>query len=374
MKKSSLASLLAIPVFSFAGISNSLNAAPNPYPITQENQKIKTATVAASVIDFLLGTKILGDIGATEEVALGILGDLFETQGQREHEIDYATAGRNQFIINVADGRQAQLVQDEIGNVYLLMEGVIHPLAQEFINQARNISIEKTLNIENATLSPYNLGDLERRFNSGPTKEISQFYRVFKGGEYLSEIMSKFGVPASNISKFNGHGALVGGQHDPSNYWGIGEKRILNNKAKLPGGRMLYIIKEDYENEISAVFSYKWWRDLNNNEALDFNEINQIKRTFYENEDINIGAKYQTAESFIGDLEIKILKENTGELLAKNEMNISSNGSMVCQHVISAGTVPVGKYVIYTNLIDYMTLNTVSSKSEKFEIIERKNP
>ena len=356
MKKRTLVSLLAIPILSLVTTFNSFSATTfNSF--SQESEKIKTETVAAAVIDFLLGNPKTADkMKPTQKLALDIIGDLLETQGQREHEIEYAIAGRSQTTINTTDNSQARFVKDGSGNIFLVIDGVVHPIAQEFINQARNIS-----GIGNATLPPYNLNDLESMFN----EDINQHYRVQKGGEYLSDIAKKFDIPASNIFYWKSEGKLR-----PISK----QKKIWKNKKRIPRSLpfsshyTLLIIKE----KISAVFSYKWHRDLNNDGGLGFNEFNQIKRTFYNDEDFNIGIKYQTEKDFTGNLELKILEDYTGKLLMEEKMNItlSNGGSMISKYNFLAGKFSVGRYLIHTNLNDDIISRTISSKSERFEIIQ----
>jgi len=369
MKKSKLVSLLAIPFFSLATVVNSVNAIPfNSYQEAQESKKIKTKQVTAAVIDFLLRNPKTADKMKThEKIALDIIGDLLTTQDQREHELGYATAGRSQLTINTTDSRQAQFVKDESGNIYLVLDGVVHPIAQELVNQARNIPT-----IENATLSPYNLGGLESMFNSHPMESVTYNYRAQKGGEYLSDIAKKFDVPASNVFyKVD----VTGDWAFKSKYvWRpIKErKKIWENKKKISKRDRLWIVKEKYKNEISAVFSYKWHRDLNNDGVFNFNEFNQIKRTFYNDEDFNIGIHYQTEKGFTGNLEVKILEDNTGKLIWNEKTNItlSNGGPMISGHNIPARRFPIGIYLIHTNLNDDIISRTISSSSERFEIIQ----
>lgn len=353
MKRRTLLSLLAIPIFSVATTFNSFSQKPEE--------------VGASVIDFLLANPKTADkMKPSEGIALNIISDFLKTQGQRKHDIEYANAGRDQVTINTNDGRQAQFVKDGSGNIFLVVEGVIYPIAPELINQASSIP---STSIDNATLSPYNLRDLESMFNSNPTEDISQCYEVPRGGEYLSDIAKKFDVPESDICHY-WHGFSP---------WQITEKKFLENKVKIPrkegllppfrSQRFLYIHKDKYKNEISAVFSYKWYQDLNNDSSSGFNEFNQIKRTFYNDEDFNIAINYQTEKGFKGNLEIKVFEDYTGKPMSDIKKKIVTNGPRTyLDAFISAGNFPVGKYLINVNLINDNS-NTVSSKSEKFEII-----
>jgi len=373
MKKRTLVSLLAIPIFSLATTFNSFSHPTTFNSFSQESKKIKPKQVAASVIDFLLrNPKTADKMKPNERIALDIIGDLLKTQDQREHELEYATAGRNQLTINTTDGRQAQFVKDASGNIFLVMDGVIHPIAQELVYQARNIP-----SIDNATLPSYNLGGLESMFNSNPKENISQYYRVQKGGEYLSDIAKKFGVPESSI--------FVEGERDKVIYR-IGNSKILENRKKIKRstfkeGPNLLIFKEKYKNQISAAFSYKWHRDLNNDGGLCFSEFNQIKRTFYNDEDFNIGIQYQTEKGFIGNLELKIFGDYTGKLMMdkipgvifpnRPEIIHQNGGPVVEWQHIPAGSLPVGVYLININLINNYSNKVVSSKSERFEIIQK---
>jgi len=414
MKKSKLVSLLSIPVFSLAAATTSCYAPlevyhePQEYSnsqqsqeysnsqqsqeysnVSQEQQKypgIKTETVAAGVIDFLLGNpKTANLMNPTQQLALGIVGNLFATQGQRKHEIDYATAGKSQMIINTNDGRQAQFVRDPSGNVYIVMNNTIYPVSPELINQARGISpitsnIRNTPLIEGATLSPYNLIDLENRFNSSPMVEINQDYKVKKGGEYLSSIARDLGVSKADIFYWKD---LGGKSFLGCRYWAwsgsnyvlrpMSEVRELwESRKKIRKGSLLRIVRKKYKNEVSAVFSYKWCQDLNHDGVLSFDEFNQVKRTFYDNEDFNIGIKYQTEKGFKGALEIKILEGNTGEFLTNEKVDIVSNGPMLRWKSIPKGTFPEGTYLTHVNLIggtQYFT-TPLSSQIEKFEIIK----
>ncbi len=366
MKKRTLVSLLAIPIFSL--VTNSFSHPTTFNSFSQESKKIKSKQVTAAVIDFLLrNPKTANKMKPHERTALDIIGDLLKTQDQREHEIEYATAGRNQLTINTTDGRQAQFVKDESGNIYLVLDGMVHPIAQELINQASNIPT-----IDNATLSPYNLSGLESMFNSNPKEDISQEYRVQKGGEYLSDIAKKFDVPESNIFYWY-PGVLIGSESQrKSKFIPIKEKKkIWENRKKIPRKYTLWIGKEKYKNQISAVFSYKWCQDLNNDGDLGFNEFNQIKRTFYNDEDLNIGIHHQTEKGFKGNLEVKILEDHTGKLMLDKKTRILSNGPMVNMQHIPAGLLPIGLYLIHTNLINDYSNTVLSFNSERFEIVQK---
>lgn len=89
------------------------------------------------MIRFLLQNPKTADKMKTEQmIALDILGDLLKTEGQRKHELEYASSGRDQILIKSNDGRQAQFVVSESGKVFLLVDGVVYPIANELVEEA----------------------------------------------------------------------------------------------------------------------------------------------------------------------------------------------------------------------------------------------
>lgn len=97
----------------------------------------KLEDVAAGVLSFLLrNPKTANKMKVEEKIALDIISDILKTKGQRQHELEYAASGRSHIVINTNDGRQAQFVRNETGNVFLLLDGVIYPVAHELVNEA----------------------------------------------------------------------------------------------------------------------------------------------------------------------------------------------------------------------------------------------
>jgi hypothetical protein len=130
---------------------------------TLYSQKIED--VGAGVINFLLrNPKTANKMNTTEAVALDIIGDLLKTESQRKHQLEYASAGRNQVTINSNDGRQAQFVRSETGKVFLLIDGVIYPVATELVNQAKGVEPNKEITATNN--DSYDLTKLRNQYNT----------------------------------------------------------------------------------------------------------------------------------------------------------------------------------------------------------------
>ena len=113
------------------------------------SQKIED--FGAGVIDFLLrNPKTANKMKAEEAIALDIIGDLLKTTSERKHQLEYASAGKNQITINTTDSRQAEFVKNEQGQVFLLMDGVVYPIAQELVYEAQGINQNQQTKIINS--------------------------------------------------------------------------------------------------------------------------------------------------------------------------------------------------------------------------------
>jgi hypothetical protein len=125
------------------------------------SQDLKDA--GAGVIDFLLRNPKTADrMKPSESIALDIIGNLLKTSSQRNHELNLAAAGSDKVIINSNDNRQAEIVRDTNGKIYLLVDGIIYPISDELVKQAQiNPNISTTSSIVSIeTLYPYNLETL----------------------------------------------------------------------------------------------------------------------------------------------------------------------------------------------------------------------
>jgi tetratricopeptide (TPR) repeat protein len=137
----------------------------------------KAEDVGAGVIDFLLSNpKTANKMNSTEASALNVLGNFLKTKSARDHELEVAKAGRNQYIENnyykeessksvneptptstqiilnnKSSGQTATLVNDVNGNIYLLYNGTIYPISSELIE----LAINRYINDENVSKGAY---------------------------------------------------------------------------------------------------------------------------------------------------------------------------------------------------------------------------
>ncbi|MFK5972223.1 MAG: hypothetical protein QM485_02985 [Flavobacteriaceae bacterium] len=56
-----------------------------------------------------------------------------------KHQLEYASAGSNQVTISTNNGIQARFVKDPKGNIYLLIDNVVYPIASELVAEAKTI-------------------------------------------------------------------------------------------------------------------------------------------------------------------------------------------------------------------------------------------
>ncbi len=93
--------------------------------------------MGAAVVNFLLRNPTTANRTKPDErAALEVIRDLLTTQAQRAHELDYARAGTDNIIIQSGDGRRSQLVRNQSGDVFLVVDGVIYPVALTLVSEA----------------------------------------------------------------------------------------------------------------------------------------------------------------------------------------------------------------------------------------------
>ena len=256
--------------------------------------------ISAGVIDFLLrNPKTANRMNSTESIALDIIGDLLKQKSERNYNLDYAKASSNQLTINTNDGRQAQFVKNSTGDVYLLLDGIIHPIATELVNIAMG------------TNSSYS--------NANDTG----FYEIDRD-----------------------------------------EMKKMFNKSVSD----LYYIK--------AIYPFKWYRDLNGNNAMDFDEIKQLQGTFFHNENFRIGIHYTLPKMSEVRISVKILNNYSGSEMyseiysLQNITNKPNNWIIYDWFFVESNTLPFGEYLIVASLQDVNTTQTLSSHSQRFNIVE----
>jgi len=145
--------------------------------------------VGAGIIEFLLrNPKTANKMNKTESITLDIIGGLLKTEAERKRQLEYATVGRDQIIINTNQGNQAQIVKDTNGNIYLLYEGVIYPIAQELLQQANEYDEGNVSTIDNSEKKiPYSDSYFNENLNEGEFIDLrdNQVYSWVRIGEQI---------------------------------------------------------------------------------------------------------------------------------------------------------------------------------------------
>jgi hypothetical protein len=111
--------------------------------------------IGAGFLDFMTrNPKTANKMKPEQAIALDIISDLLKTEGQRKHELKYASAGRNQITVNTSNGGQVQFVRDDQGNIYFLSNGIVYRVSDDLKNQA--IGINPKPNVDNSPKDPKN--------------------------------------------------------------------------------------------------------------------------------------------------------------------------------------------------------------------------
>lgn len=346
-------------------------------------------TVGAGVIDFLLSNpKTASKFNATEETALSTLGDILRIFGERKHEVNVATAGKDQITINTSDGRQITAVADNQGNMYLLKDGVIYPIAQSLVNQAKDYVlnqqpgymdyVKNNSSINRLMLPDYNVSQLENEWDKEPTKQLR--YIVLNGRKYLYEILREFNLKEEDLY------CEKGGKFWPSNheqeYWPIiestdkyiaqyrnnqsmvytaGEENYAYLRSTFSGVKSSYLYMRVINSQTRGTFTAKWVKDVNGDGNLEFDEFQDVRRNFFQKESFIIAAGLYSQSKY--NIKLTIYEQLTGNIVYTNEIG------KIGRFTFPENSFKPGIYTYYVSFIDWKTNRELGKLSEKFQIL-----
>lgn len=315
--------------------------------------------VGAGVIEFLLSNpKTANRMNATDEAALNILGKLLRTQSNRKHELNVANTGKTQMVIQGENGSNATLVQDNSGNVYLLSNGTIYPLAQSLVNQAKeqNYTMQE---VSSSNLPAYNINMLSQQFNSN---NIS----TERKSVVLNKMMNHYEILANlepNARIVDYQWAKNTFMYKPE-FRGNREKFFAKDrKAYLPKTATVFYEIEKTSTKLNCIFTCNWAKDLDG-DGVSFDEFFGIKRNFASSEKINLVIKSNLAQRDEVILELNFLNAFSGEQLFDKSLFINSSITLLPLDFINAA----GTYVVVAKIKDKYSKSIIDSSKERFEI------
>jgi hypothetical protein len=361
-------------------------------PVFSQNNAGKTGateTITSEALKFFIDNPpIKGNgIDPTTRAVVSTLSKILGTIGDRKHAVNLVAAGANKMTINnnlnagqfspsitqdnsvliSTPNGQAVLFEDNQGKIFILYEGKVYPISEELVNQAKEFSLEKVAS-PNKILHPYSLENVKDDFlfEPRPDKLIPKYfnYKVYnKYGEYISDIAKSNGVPDIDL-KIIAY---------PGNDTKKKFKEIYDGREKLPKGSVVTIKKMVLSGEflptvkVNFIFTCKWVNDFGE-DGYQFEDFQSVRNCFYLNEDITIVTGYRNDSSLCGYI-LSILDYETGELLLEKAGDAESGDIILPIHIENIFK-KEGVYLINFRLRE--DLKVLSSKTEKFEIIETK--
>jgi hypothetical protein len=318
--------------------------------------------VGAGVIDFLLQSKSTSSkMSSDQKIALGLIGNLFKENSQRMHDINYATASAGRTEINVnspTDGRSATLVLDEEGNVFVLSDGRIYPVAKKVVEQAKEEFVPKNI-IDNEHFPPLDLTEIEKnyRFDPNPKGTFEEYTVRNSKGEYLDDIISRFNTNKSKIEISSSRGRIS--QREFDNYY-YGEKKIKKGytvKMPIPPGQGA--------EKINFLFTCNWAKDFEG-DGYDFTDFYGIKNAFSVDDKITFVIGYQLNKSNCRYI-LSLFNFANGNEVAKINKSAMSGKQTVIIPLEEDSYLPAGAYIANFKIVDDSYL-IIASESFKFEV------
>ncbi|MBW8050973.1 MAG: hypothetical protein FVQ77_11675 [Cytophagales bacterium] len=372
-------------------------------------------TLGAGVIDFLLtNPKTANRTNATEAAALNVLGNLLSITAHRKHHMNVAKAGRSEIVINTNSGNQGTVYSDQQGNVYLLYNGTIYPISAGLVNQAKTVQPE----IKNSTLPAYNWTELEREYRF-EKEEILTEYILNESKVTIKEIAGSNDISEEEIflkliycegigniyAKICHEGAIVSKNEYPNelsrklkkvfsnevlihsnalyerklkkccplqnqgiytlgNYNVVPYQRFINGQNCTVFINGILIKSDKFKHEIVTTYTCNWSKDFEN-DGLDLDDFQGIKRSFYKGERQLFVMGYTT--EITGTWTMEIYEASSGKTVYKKTGTADKGGKVVTVEK-EGDKLAVGMY-IYNFTITADGQDKIS-KSEKFEIIE----
>ncbi len=346
-------------------------------------------TIGSGVVDFLLSSPSTANkMNTDQQIALSIIGGLLDKAGQMKHQTNVATAGQTQINLNTDSGQQIQLAMDTNGNVYALSNGIIYPIGSNVVSQAKEYVINQqsgymdyissnSSSNRRLMLPDYNYIDIKNKWNSIPSSEIIEV--ASKKAMYYSDILEKFDIGQYNGLYFNGkNNEFVDLEYCTEC------TKYLNNKKRFrvvsgflwikPQGytfkRMLRLLRmHDCEK---GTFTARWYNDMNGNNIAEFDEFQDIRRNFYQDESFIIVCGLFSEYRYYAKL--KIFEQTSDKLIDTKIITINEDIGYVvgsARFAIPKGFIKPGIYLYYISLNRIDTNKELATFTDKFQILSK---
>ena len=139
-------------------------------------------------------------------------------------------------------------------------------------------------------------------------------------------------------------------------------------KFQLANGFMIVINKTStlnkYDFKVVTSFTCNWAKDFDGN-GYDFSDFHGIKRSFIQNDNIQIVTGYTSEKS--GEWKLEVYSNSNGSTVWTDTGLITKGGNFIFSKITEMN-LPIGVYIY--NITLNSSDNDKVSKSEKFEIIE----
>ncbi|MDA3906661.1 MAG: hypothetical protein PF484_11355 [Bacteroidales bacterium] len=345
-------------------------------------------TIGSGVADFLLSNpKTANRMNTDQQVALNIIGNLLKNAGARKHDINVAEAGKTEINLSTNTGQHIQLVVDANGAFYALSNGKIYPISNNIVKEAEDYVLNQQsgymnyvknntvpVNDKQLMLPDYNYSKIKNEWDSKkPTSR--QNIIMHKSPLYISDILNIFEVTKKEIYVW--YRKALKPIEEPGLY-----SKYISNKLPL---RPLKIKKVKYATVIKGLFnkSYiylyltdtyfrgafvaKWLNDINKDGRFEFEEFQDLRRNFYENEPFLIAAGMYS--QYFYNIRITVLNQQTGKIVYENIIHSSNEKIDSGCFKFEAGTFNPGMYVFNISIIRTKTNEELKKISDKFQIL-----
>ncbi len=361
-------------------------------------------TIGSGVVDFLLSSPSTANkMNTDQQIALSIIGGLLGKAGQMKHDTNVAKAGQTQITLNTNSGQQLQLAMDTNGNVFAISNGIIYPINQNVVNQAKTYILNQQpgymdyVNKSNSNmqliLPDYNVAVLRKTWDK--EKELEIIPVEYHKRPYTSDILNKYDVNIEDLFIKGKKGPIFLYEDDFYNKFINNKKRFKKNAGKLTTAivgnsgnliivktkpplfstvfseRQLYIAKVSTHSR--GVFTSRWYNDVNSNNQPEFDEFQDIRRNFYQYESFLLTFGLFSHHNYFSKL--KIIDQSSGKMIYSDSIskNDTAEGMDSGFFSFSQDYFNPGIYTYYITLIREDTGEELDTIIDKFQILPSDN-
>ena len=352
-------------------------------------------TIGAGVVDFLLSSPSTANkMNTDQQIALSLVGGLLNKAGNRKHDLNVAEAGQTQITLNTDSGQQIQLAMDTNGSVFAISNGIIYPIGQNVVSQAKEYVlnqqpgymdyVKNNSNLDHKLMLPdFDHFTLKSKWDINIPSEVIE--AKYHKNATVSDIVNKYNIRKNQLFFYKLGGQPLFLVDCESCKKMLEDKRKFDWKwdgsqqAKLFSGMGIsgftlrggFLMIANIKHTPRGMFTAGWFIDSNGNHDAEFSEYQDIRRNFYSDESFVIACGLYNNHNYYAEL--KIYDQASGKLIHRKKYPKTYPGAAEINMSFIKQSFNPGIYTYTVFLKRVFTQHLLETFSDKFQILSSEN-